>query len=449
MTKTGKKASLPPISYILLGLIGWFLFPQISAIFAPKVDDNPRISYGNHLLIKTNSNTTKESAIAAIAQGNHQEAEGLLQKSLAQHPNDPESVIYLSNLQTGSNPFKIAVVVPATTNPNVAQEILRGVASAQTQINQQGGINGRKLMVIVVNDDNQPQISKEVARELVKNPDIIAVVGHNASDASLAAAPIYEKGGLVMISPTSLANNLSGAGNYIFRLVASNGKITEKLANYIVNTAKVQKIAFCYDSQAPDNVSFKDELMANVAKKGGQIVPIVCDLSVPNFKADQALNQAISGGANGLFVVAHVDRLDPVFEVIRSNRQRLPLFSSPTLYNIRTLEDGGKNAQGLTLAAPWHPSVNQTFANLMQEQWRGPVSWRTATSFDATRVIIAGLRENPQRQGLQSRLRSSSFHQTGATGKISFDPNTGDRVGQPVLIQVRSTPSGEQFVALP
>ncbi len=63
-------------------------------------------------------------------------------------------------------------------------------------------IAGRKLMVIVVNDDNQPQISKEVASKLVKNPDIIAVVGHNASDASLAAAPIYEKGGLVMISPS-------------------------------------------------------------------------------------------------------------------------------------------------------------------------------------------------------------------------------------------------------
>ncbi|MFM7792988.1 MAG: ABC transporter substrate-binding protein, partial [Microcystis panniformis] len=88
MTKTGKKASLPPISYILLGLIGWFLFPQILAIFAPKANDNPRISYCNHLLIKTNSNTAKESAIAAIAQGNHQEAEGLLQKSLAQRPND-------------------------------------------------------------------------------------------------------------------------------------------------------------------------------------------------------------------------------------------------------------------------------------------------------------------------------------------------------------------------
>jgi len=116
MTKTGKKAGLPPISYVLLGLIGWFLFPQISAIFAPKADNNPRISYGNHLLIKTNSNTAKESAIAAIAQGDHQEAEQLLQKSLAQRPNDPESVIYLSNLQTGSNPFKIAVVVPATTN---------------------------------------------------------------------------------------------------------------------------------------------------------------------------------------------------------------------------------------------------------------------------------------------------------------------------------------------
>jgi branched-chain amino acid transport system substrate-binding protein len=86
MTKTGKKASLPPIFYILLGLIGWFLFPQILAIFAPKADNNPRISYGNHLLIKTNSNTIKESAIAAIAQGYYEEARGLLQKSLAQRP---------------------------------------------------------------------------------------------------------------------------------------------------------------------------------------------------------------------------------------------------------------------------------------------------------------------------------------------------------------------------
>jgi branched-chain amino acid transport system substrate-binding protein len=126
------------------------------AIFAPKADNNPRISYGNHLLIKTNSNTAKESAIAVIDSGLSPKKQGqLLQKSLAQRPNDPESVIYLSNLQTSPNPFKIAVVVPATTNPNVAQEMLRGVASAQTQINQQGGINGRKLMVIVVNDDNQ------------------------------------------------------------------------------------------------------------------------------------------------------------------------------------------------------------------------------------------------------------------------------------------------------
>ncbi len=70
----------------------------ISETLAPKADNNPRISYGNHLLIKTNSNTTKESAIAAIDQGYYEEARGLLQKSLAQHPNDPESVIYLSNV---------------------------------------------------------------------------------------------------------------------------------------------------------------------------------------------------------------------------------------------------------------------------------------------------------------------------------------------------------------
>ncbi|WP_332866415.1 ABC transporter substrate-binding protein [Pannus brasiliensis] len=445
---SSQKAGLPPIFYLFAGLLLFILVPKLGGLL-PLSGNDPRVSTGALQLDKNNTNPDKERAIAAIAKGDTKQGEEFLQKSLARDPNDPESVIYLNNLQTGDNPLKIAVVVPVGNNSNIAREMLRGVASAQGQINAQGGINGRKLAVTIVNDDNNPDIAREMAGKLVQDPDIVAVIGHNASDASLAAAPVYQKGGLVMVSPTSFANNLSGAGNYIFRVVPPSSTIADALGARIVNTAKIRKIAFCYDSQAADNVSFKDELMASVAKKGGQIVPIVCDVTAPNFDASDAVEKAISAGATGLFVSAHVDRLDPVFKVIQADRGRLALFSSPTLYNIKTLQEGGEAAKGLTLVAPWHPSVNPTFANQMKEQWRGPVSWRTATSFDTTKTIAAGLKQNPTRGGLQSVLRSPNFRADGATGTIRFDPGTGDRVGQPVLLQVQPSSSGYQFVSLP
>lgn len=72
---------------------------------------------------------------------------------------------------------------------------------------------------MIADDSNEPDIAKQVAQTLVNNPDIIAVVGHNASNASLSAAPIYQSNKLVMVNPTSFANGLADIGNYIFRVV--------------------------------------------------------------------------------------------------------------------------------------------------------------------------------------------------------------------------------------
>ncbi|HBY75884.1 MAG TPA: ABC transporter substrate-binding protein, partial [Cyanobacteria bacterium UBA11148] len=51
---------------------------------------------------------------------------------------------------------KIAVSVPMESNLNKAQEILRGVAQAQNEVNRNGGINGMLLKVAIANDENDP-----------------------------------------------------------------------------------------------------------------------------------------------------------------------------------------------------------------------------------------------------------------------------------------------------
>jgi branched-chain amino acid transport system substrate-binding protein len=442
-----RKNNPPPIVYILGILLSVFFVPRLLQTFLSGIDTNARASMGEQILIQENVTLEKKEGMKEFVQGNYQKASQHFETSLLRQPNDPETLVYLNNAQAGNNALKIAVSIPISSNLNVAQEILRGVAQAQDEINLQGGINGHKLQVEIVDDRNDPEIAKQVAQDLVSDPKVLAVVGHNTSNASLAAAPIYQQGKLVMVSPTSLANNLSGMGNYIFRTVPTSKVMAEALADYVAKTAHKKKVAFCVDSQAPDNVSFKDEFIAAFVRHGGQIAPTVCDLSAPNFDAATAVSQAISSGADGLFVSPHIDRLDSAIDLARANRGKLALFSSPTLYTFKTLETGQQDISGLILVAPWHPQSDRDIAQIMEQRWHGKVSWRTAMAYDATQTIIAGLHRGDSRDRLQQALRSSSFSVRGASGIVKFTP-LGDRIGQPVIIRVNSGFFGYEFVML-
>ena len=476
---TNQRKSPPPIFFIVaLGLIAFGGYKFLPGLLASKSSDistststptsgaspsgespsgaSPsgaianRISLGNQILLTSQTTAAKEAGVKAFAKGDYQAAVQNFQASLQQNRNDPETIIYLNNA-TASNGFflKIAVSVPIGTNPNIAQEILRGVAQAQDEVNNSGGINQVKVQVEIVNDDNNPEVVREVAKTLTKDPSILAVIGHNASNASLEAAPIYQQEKLVMVTPTSFANNLSGFGSHIFRTIPNISVMAAPLAEYAVKTGKTN-IAICYDSQAPDNISFKDEFVASLTAAGGKLVPTVCDFSLPSFNPESAIADAVSKGAQGLMLAPHIDRIDRAISLARSNRGKLPLYGSTTLYTFQTLKDGQKDVDGLVLPVPWHPETNpgSRFPENARQRWGGIVNWRTATSFDATKAAIAGLRQRNTRSGLQEALRNPNFSAAGSSEDVKF-LSTGDRAGKPILVQVKQGGStGYNFVPL-
>jgi branched-chain amino acid transport system substrate-binding protein len=68
-------------------------------------------------------------------------------------------------------------------------------------------------------------------------------------------------------------------------------------------------------------------------------------------------------------------------------------------------------------------------------------------AYDATQVIITGLKRSNTRQELQKVLSSPGFSVNGATGTIKFRPS-GDRDGKSILVQVQSSGTGYDFVRL-
>ncbi|MEJ1935340.1 ABC transporter substrate-binding protein, partial [Nostoc sp. NIES-2111] len=380
--------------------------------------------------------------------------------------NDPETLIYLENAKVSNKlTVKIGVAVPITTNTEVAQEILRGVAQAQQEINNQGGINGKFLKVEIANDDNNPDIAKQVAHRFVEDAEIVAVVGHNSSDASVPASDIYQAGKLVMISPTSSSPVLTtrtdrNDGNYIYRTVISFNILAETLAEYAKNYGK-GKIAICSDYKAKDQ-SFEPDFVNAMLRKGLQEININCNFAADNFQPKTIIDDAIQKGAKTLLLNPQVDRMGKAIELAKANQGRLTLLGNPSLQT-KTILDAGNAVKGMVLATPWLAvdSPNTEFVQNAKKLWRDTdlITWRTATAYDATKAIAVAIKQGDDtRIGIQKAL-AGNFSLQGATGTIEFlswgdrtgdglRHSIGDRVGNAVLVEVQpdsKSPSGYSF----
>lgn len=405
---------------------------------AGNIPLSERISQGGRWMVSSDGSSQRQAAVEAIANKDYAKAIADLEASLTQQRNDPEALIYLNNARIGDQKaYTIAVAVPVYSDVNGSLEILRGVAQAQNNINQAGGINGVPLRVAIARDDNSPEIAQQLATALAKDSTILGVVGHYASDVTLAAATVYEASKLVAISPVSTSVKLSGFGQYIFRSVPSDFVAARSLADYMVSGQQQQSAAVFFNSQSGYSQSIKSEFVSALALSGGRVVSEF-DVSSPSFSPETSLDQATQQGATVLAMLANSGQLDRVLQVVNANQGRLKLLGGDDVYAPKTLEVGKADAVGMVLAVPWHILANtQTpFVSTSRQLWGGDVNWRTATAYDATQALIEALRRNPSRTGMQQALHAPDFTTTGASNSVQFLPS-GDR-NQPIqLVEVK------------
>jgi ABC-type branched-subunit amino acid transport system substrate-binding protein len=429
------------------------------------VVDNSRISRGNRTFFPENNNPYRDQGIRAFQQGNYQKAITLFQQAVDANKNDPEVLIYYNNAlarQQGS-PFTLAVVVPLDKNQddtNNAPEILRGVAQAQDQFNQKNGLNGRLLEIVIANDSNKEK-AKEVAQELAKDASILGVIGHNSSDATRAAIPEYEKAKLAVISSTSTSIYLNNP--VFFRAVNSDESGGKTLAEYIYKNLKLKKAVIFANPNSPYSNSIREVFTNQFEKLRGEVVrkPLI-DLTASTFDPEKEVTKSVyANNAKAEAVLLFPDTrstniaLNTAKEITKRNerlktknppRPELKMLAGDTLYTNETLTNGGNNVEGLIIAAPWFRETSQakSFANKADKKWGGLISWRTATSFDATQALIKTLSNNATRDTVLRGLENVSLTASETSGYPLRFTSEREREGQSILLQIK----GGKFVEI-
>jgi branched-chain amino acid transport system substrate-binding protein len=434
--------------------------PVVSASTNPVTGASPAAvvtSAGNSNLIASEGGnnsaftTAKEAGIAAMKNKEFPKAVTEFDKALKIRKNAPETLIYQNNAAIGEKPsYTIGVAVPLQSDLDGSLELLRGVAQAQTEINKANGINGIPLRVTIVGEADKAETAVAAAEMFVKDSQVLGVVGHYASDSTLAAGKIYDSNKLVTISAVSSSVKLTQFSPYVFRTIPSDYVSGRALADHTLKVMKRQKAVIFFNSASGYSQSLKSEFAAGLALGGGKAVQEF-DMNAAGFDAATALKQAPE--ADVIVLAANTGTLDKALAVVQANGKKLPMVGGDDVYAPKTLASGKAQAAGLVVAVPWHVDANPhgVFNKSSQQFWQASVNWRTALAYDATQVFATALKTtpNPTRQSVRDAISASGFKASGASGDVSFLPS-GDRSANVQLVKVApGQKSGQGFDFVP
>lgn len=398
---------------------------------------------------------------------------------------NPELLIYINNSLLLSRKFEHYTLAVAMgfkskrssagdgleaeeSDRNIAdrsEEILRGVAQLQTIVNfgllkdndplldqvlgkkhgsftrWRGGINGKGLKIVIVNDGNDEKSARTRAETISRNQEVKGLIGHYASDMTLATIDTYSRHQLPVVSPGSTSSDLSDRKkNNFFRTVFSVKEQSPYLVKFMLDKS-ISDVVIFYSSRSTFAKPFHDSLVNDFKGKArtisldgyesrlgdGDFDPVYAMKLIqhkPDIKSDKL----------GIILIPSPigEAQAQSIELIKSNNAANWILGSWGLRNPKTLEMLQISPiSKFAVAVPWDPmtSKDTDFLDDALILWRTrKVAPVTATSRDAALVFLSALQgmrnsSNPSRKDISDQLGSTAVE--GATGLIEFDK--GDR----------------------
>jgi len=116
------------------------------------------------------------------------------------------------------------------------------------KVNVAGGVLGKKVELVVEDDQCKPEVATNTATKLISN-NVDVVLGHICSGATKAAMGIYKDSKIIVMSPSATNPALTQSGDYpnFYRTIASDDAQAKLEVDFALNVLKLKKIAVLHD----------------------------------------------------------------------------------------------------------------------------------------------------------------------------------------------------------
>ncbi|MBI2607205.1 MAG: ABC transporter substrate-binding protein [Deltaproteobacteria bacterium] len=316
-----------------------------------------------------------------------------------------------------------------------------GIELALKQVNGAGGVKGKKLRLLTLDDQGKPEEAATTVTKLITQDKVTAILGEVASSRSLAMAPIAQSYKVPMITPSSTNPRVTAVGNYIFRVCFIDPFQGAVMAKFAANTLKVTKVAILRDVKNDYSVGLANFFTETFKKAGGEIV---ADQSYSAGDVDFKSQLTSIKGKNpqAIFVPGYYTEVGLVARQARELGIKVPLMGGDGWDSEKLTEIGGDALNGSFFSNHYSPDDMspqvQKFIADYKSVFNTIPDGLAAMGYDAAMVLVDAMKRANSFSGedIRQAIADTKNYQ-GVTGVITINENR-DAVKSAVVIEVKT-----------
>jgi len=303
----------------------------------------------------------------------------------------------------------------------------QAVRLAIKEKNAAGGIKGRKIELVTIDDAGKQTEAATAVTRLINDHGVVAVLGEVASSLSLAGGPIAQKAGVPMISPSSTNPDVTDIGDYIFRVCFLDDFQGWVDAKFAKDNLKATKAAILYDQAQAYSSGLADYFEKAFKQMGGTIVSRQA-YTGGNLEISSQLQSIRSKGANVVFLPGYYSDAGTIIRKAREAGIKAPFLGGDGWDSEELPKIAGGAINGNFFSNHYapeedRPEVKNFVAKYKAEYGKTP-DGLAALGYDAALVLFNAMERAPSLKGADLRdALAATKDFTGVTGTFSIDEN--------------------------
>lgn len=311
------------------------------------------------------------------------------------------------------------------------------------EVNDGGGINGRKVNLIIYDDRLNPQEAVAIANKLIEKDKVVGVASGSYSGPTRVTAPIFQKAGMPMVAGYAVHPDVTWdpkekkPNDFCFR----NGFLGEiegaAAAEFAVKNLKAKKIALIF----MDN-DFGRAISSGFAERAEKLGAAVLTKQMYKFPGEKDfrpfLTRIKEGNPDVIFAAGYYNEAASIVRQSKELGIKSQILGEEGFDSPKFLEIAGPAAEGVIIATNLdrddpRPLV-QNFLKNYQKAYNEDADMVGASSYDAFMILVNAIRKaGTDPKAIQKALLETKDY-NGLTGKISRFVQ--GEVVKPVQIQV-------------
>ena len=332
-----------------------------------------------------------------------------------------------------TNEIKIGGNVEMTGGvANYGNQALSGMKLAFKQVNESGGVLGKKINLILADNKSEPAEAANATTKLITQDKVSIVMGPIVSSNVLATVKIAEDNKVVVMTPTGTNEKITVDNGkvrpFAFRACFIDPFQGRVMANYATKSLKAKTAVIYIDSSSDYSKGVAAAFEETFVKNGGKVAGKEAFLQKDqDFKATLTKIKAMN--ADIVFIPAYYEEVGKIVKQARELGINQPLLGTDGWDNPKVVEIAGAAALNNTFFSNHYSSQDsdpnvKKFIDAYKAEYKEEPSSMAALGYDAAMIVIDAIkRANTTDAAKVKEAMEQTKNLQVSTGIVTMDSN--------------------------